>query len=161
MCGLTALLGTDYVDPRTTNRILRGSLNSKPINDANIMEGCTPFGHSDWQGIKAEDIPSVAFSVGEEELAGIGTRPLVGQLAAWNHFMSVRSPANTELVAGWHRFIGNPRRHRLRPAGPRNLPFPDRAREHRDGARRRAARILLARRHLRPLPHPQGFPAPA
>ncbi len=142
-----ALLGTDYVYPRTTNRILRGFLNSKGINDANIMEEYTPFGHSDWQGIvarvktfaaqgvktaivstingdanvpfyrelgnqgiKAEDIPSVAFSVGEEELAGIDTRPLVGHLAAWNYFMSVQAPANTEFVSGWHRFIGNPRR---------------------------------------------------
>jgi urea transport system substrate-binding protein len=142
-----ALLGTDYVYPRTTNRILRGFLNSKGINDTNIMEEYTPFGHSDWQGIvarvksfaaqgvktaivstingdanvpfyrelgnqgiKAEDIPSVAFSVGEEELAGIDTRPLVGHLAAWNYFMSVRSPANTEFVSGWHRFIGNNRR---------------------------------------------------
>jgi len=142
-----ALLGTDYVYPRTTNRILRGFLNSKGINDANIMEEYTPFGHSDWQGIvarvksfaaqgvktaivstingdanvpfyrelgnqgiKAEDIPSVAFSVGEEELAGIDTRPLVGHLAAWNYFMSVRSPANTQFVSGWHRFIGNTRR---------------------------------------------------
>ena len=142
-----ALLGTDYVYPRTTNRSLRGFLNSKGINDANIMEEYTPFGHSDWQGIvarvkafaaqgvktaivstingdanvpfyrelgnqgiKAEDIPSVAFSVGEEELAGIDTRPLVGHLAAWNYFMSVRSPANTQFVSGWHRFIGNNRR---------------------------------------------------
>ena len=142
-----ALLGTDYVYPRTTNRILRGFLNSKGINDANIMEEYTPFGHSDWQGIvarvksfaaqgvktaivstingdanvpfyrelgnqgiKAEDIPSVAFSVGEEELAGIDTRPLVGHLAAWNYFMSVRSPSNTQFVSGWHRFIGNNRR---------------------------------------------------
>lgn len=142
-----ALLGTDYVYPRTTNRILRGFLNSKGINDANIMEEYTPFGHSDWQGIvarvktfaaqgvktaivstingdanvpfyrelgnqgiKAEDIPSVAFSVGEEELAGIDTRPLVGHLAAWNYFMSVQSPANREFVANWHRFIGNTRR---------------------------------------------------
>ncbi len=142
-----ALLGTDYVYPRTTNRILRGFLNSKGINDANIMEEYTPFGHSDWQGIvarvktfaaqgvktaivstingdanvpfyrelgnqgiRAEDIPSVAFSVGEEELAGIDTRPLVGHLAAWNYFMSVRSPANTEFVANWHRFIRNDRR---------------------------------------------------
>ena len=142
-----ALLGTDYVYPRTTNRILRGFLNSKGITDANIMEEYTPFGHSDWQGIvarvktfaaqgvktaivstingdanvpfyrelgnqgiRAEDIPSVAFSVGEEELAGIDTRPLVGHLAAWNYFMSVQSPANREFVAGWHRFIGNPRR---------------------------------------------------
>ena len=142
-----ALLGTDYVYPRTTNRILRGFLNSKGIPDADIMEEYTPFGHSDWQGIvarvkrfagegkktaivstingdanvpfyrelgnqgiKAEDIPSVAFSVGEEELAGIDARPLVGHLAAWNYFMSVQSPANTEFLAMWRAFIRNPRR---------------------------------------------------
>ncbi len=142
-----ALLGTDYVYPRTTNRILRGFLNSKGIGNADIMEEYTPFGHSDWQGIvarvkrfasegkktaivstingdanvpfyrelgnqgiKAEDIPSVAFSVGEEELAGIDARPLVGHLAAWNYFMSVQSPANTEFLAMWRAYIRNPRR---------------------------------------------------
>jgi urea transport system substrate-binding protein len=141
------LLGTDYVYPRTTNRILRGFLNSKGITDADIMEEYTPFGHSDWQGIvsrvktfanqgkktaivstingdanvpfyrelgnqgiKAEDIPCVAFSVGEEELAGIDARPLVGHLAAWNYFMSVDSPANTEFKRLWQAYIKNPRR---------------------------------------------------
>jgi urea transport system substrate-binding protein len=142
-----ALLGTDYVYPRTTNRILRAFLNSKGIPDADILEEYTPFGHSDWQGIvsrvkrfagegkktaivstingdanvpfyrelgnqgiKAEDIPSVAFSVGEEELAGIDTRPLVGHLAAWNYFMSVKSPANDEFLKLWRAYIRNPRR---------------------------------------------------
>ncbi|ONG53534.1 urea ABC transporter substrate-binding protein [Pseudoroseomonas deserti] len=142
-----ALLGTDYVYPRTTNRILRAFLNSKGISDADIMEEYTPFGHSDWQGIvsrvkrfagegkktaivstingdanvpfyrelgnqgiKAEDIPSVAFSVGEEELAGIDAKPLVGHLAAWNYFMSVDSPVNTEFKAMWSAYIKNPKR---------------------------------------------------
>jgi urea transport system substrate-binding protein len=142
-----ALLGTDYVYPRTTNRILRAFLTSKGIPDADIMEEYTPFGHSDWQGIvsrvkrfagegkktaivstingdanvpfyrelgnqgiKAEDIPSVAFSVGEEELAGIDARPLVGHLAAWNYFMSVDSPVNTEFKAMWAAYIKNPKR---------------------------------------------------
>lgn len=142
-----ALLGTDYVYPRTTNRILRAFLISKGIPESDIMEEYTPFGHSDWQGIvsrvkrfagegkktaivstingdanvpfyrelgnqgiKAEDIPSVAFSVGEEELAGIDTRPLVGHLAAWNYFMSVDSPANTAFKTMWQAYIRNPRR---------------------------------------------------
>ena len=142
-----ALLGTDYVYPRTTNRILRAFLNSKGIADADIMEEYTPFGHSDWQGIvarvkrfagegkrtaivstingdanvpfyrelgnqgiKAEDIPSVAFSVGDEELAGIDTKPLVGHLAAWNYIMSVNNPANTEFKNQWQAYIKNPRR---------------------------------------------------
>ena len=142
-----ALLGTDYVYPRTTNRILRAFLNSKGIADADILEEYTPFGHSDWQGIvsrvkrfagegkrtaivstingdanvpfyrelgnqgiKAEDIPSVAFSVGEEELAGIDAKPLVGHLAAWNYFMSVQAPANDEFKKMWSAYIKNPRR---------------------------------------------------
>ncbi|PKR56649.1 MULTISPECIES: urea ABC transporter substrate-binding protein [Thalassospira] len=138
------LLGTDYVYPRTTNKILRSYLNGKGISDEDIMENYTPFGHSDWQsivadvkafasagkktavvstingdanvpfykelanqGIKAEDIPVVAFSVGEEELAGIDTKPLVGHLAAWNYFQSVESDANTAFIEKWHAFIGD------------------------------------------------------
>lgn len=141
------LLGTDYVYPRTTNKILRAFLHSKGVSDADIMENYTPFGHSDWQtivsdvkkfasagkktavvstingdanvpfykelanqGIKAEDIPVVAFSVGEEELAGIDTGPLVGHLAAWNYFMSVDSEENAKFIEKWHKFIGNKNR---------------------------------------------------
>jgi len=132
------LLGTDYVYPRTTNKILRAFLQSKGIPDADIMEEYTPFGHSDYQsiiakikrfasegkktavvstingdsnvpfykelgnqGLKATDVPVVAFSVGEEELRGVDTKPLVGHLAAWNYFMSIKSPANTAFVKKW------------------------------------------------------------
>lgn len=59
------------------------------------------------QGISAEDIPVVAFSVGEEELAGLDTGPLVGHLAAWNYFMSVDTPENAEFIETWHAFIGD------------------------------------------------------
>jgi urea transport system substrate-binding protein len=141
------LLGTDYVYPRTTNKILRAFLQSKGIAEADIMEEYTPFGHSDWQtivarvkrfasegkktavvstingdanvpfykelgnqGIKAEDIPVVAFSVGEEELAGIDTKPLVGHLAAWNYFQSVKNPTNEGFVKQWKAFTKNPKR---------------------------------------------------
>ncbi len=141
------LLGTDYVYPRTTNKILRAFLNAKGISDDDIMESYTPFGHSDWQtivsevktfasqgkktavvstingdanvpfykelgnqGINAEEIPVVAFSVGEEELAGLDTSPLVGHLAAWNYFMSVESGVNEEFIAAWHSFIGDEKR---------------------------------------------------
>ncbi len=132
------LLGTDYVYPRTTNKILRAFLKSKGVADADIMEEYTPFGHADYQGIiakikkfsaegkktavvstingdsnvpfykelgnqglKATDVPVVAFSVGEEELRGVDTKPLVGHLAAWNYFMSVKSPANTAFIKQW------------------------------------------------------------
>ncbi|WP_420404472.1 urea ABC transporter substrate-binding protein [Nisaea sp.] len=141
------LLGTDYVYPRTTNKILRSYLNAKGIADADIMENYTPFGHSDWQtivaqvkefasqgkktavvstingdanvpfykelanqGINAEDIPVVAFSVGEEELAGLDAGPLVGHLAAWNYFMSVDTPENDEFIKTWHAFIKDEKR---------------------------------------------------
>ncbi|WP_316360300.1 urea ABC transporter substrate-binding protein [Devosia sp.] len=60
------------------------------------------------QGIKAEDIPVVAFSVGEEELAGFDTTPLVGHLAAWNYFQSVDVPENAAFIEAWQTFMGNP-----------------------------------------------------
>jgi urea transport system substrate-binding protein len=141
------LLGTDYVYPRTTNKILRAFLHSKGVSDDDIMESYTPFGHSDWQtivsdvkkfasagkktavvstingdanvpfykelanqGIDAADIPVVAFSVGEEELAGLDTGPLVGHLAAWNYFMSVDTPENAEFIKKWHAFIKSDKR---------------------------------------------------
>ncbi|WP_338610762.1 urea ABC transporter substrate-binding protein [Pelagibacterium nitratireducens] len=59
------------------------------------------------QGVAAEDIPVVAFSVGEEELSGFDTAPLVGHLAAWNYFMSVETPENEEFIASWQDFIGS------------------------------------------------------
>src|SRR6185369_2881360 len=135
------LAGTDYVYPRTTNKILEAYLLSKGVAKSDIMINYTPFGHSDWQSIvsdikkfgsagkktavvstingdanvpfykelgnqkiSAEDIPVVAFSVGEEELSGLDTKPLVGHLAAWNYFMSVKSPVNTEWINKWHAY---------------------------------------------------------
>jgi len=138
------LAGTDYVYPRTTNKILEAYLKAKGVAEEDIMINYTPFGHSDWQtivsdiktfgsagkktavvstingdanvpfykelgnqGVSATDIPVVAFSVGEEELAGLDTAPLVGHLAAWNYFMSVDSPENEAFIEAWHAFIGS------------------------------------------------------
>jgi urea transport system substrate-binding protein len=131
------LLGTDYVYPRTTNKILRAFLKSKGVADKDIDEKYTPFGHSDYQtivadikkfsaggktavvstingdsnvpfykelgnqGLKATDVPVVAFSVGEEELRGVDTKPLVGHLAAWNYFMSQKNPTNDAWKKQW------------------------------------------------------------
>ncbi|MDR3412727.1 MAG: urea ABC transporter substrate-binding protein [Formivibrio sp.] len=145
------LLGTDYVYPRTTNKILRAFLKSKGVADADIMEDYTPFGHSDYQtiiaqikkfasegkktavistingdsnvpfykelgnaGLKATDVPVVAFSVGEEELKGIDTKPLLGHLAAWNYFESVKNPVNAAWVKKWKAY-----------AKAKNLPGAD------------------------------------
>src|SRR5690349_17395966 len=147
------LLGTDYVYPRTTNKILRAFLKSKGVAEADIMEEYTPFGHSDYQtiiakvkkfsgegkktavistingdsnvpfykelgnqGLKATDVPVVAFSVGEEELRGVDTKPLVGNLAAWNYFMSVKNPVNKKFVDDWKAY-----------AKKHNLPGADKA----------------------------------
>ncbi|CAN5211367.1 urea ABC transporter substrate-binding protein [soil metagenome] len=141
------LAGTDYVYPRTTNKILEAYLKSKGVKAEDIMINYTPFGHSDWQtivadikkfgsagkktavvstingdanvpfykelgnqGIKATDIPVVAFSVGEEELAGIDTKPLLGHLAAWNYFESIKTPANTKFIKDWQAYTKNPKR---------------------------------------------------
>ena len=141
------LAGTDYVYPRTTNKILEAYLKSKGVAQEDIMINYTPFGHSDWQtivadikkfgsagkktavvstingdanvpfykelgnqGIKAKDIPVVAFSVGEEELAGIDTKPLVGHLAAWNYFESIKNKSNDDFIKKWQTFTKNPKR---------------------------------------------------
>jgi urea transport system substrate-binding protein len=141
------LAGTDYVYPRTTNKILEAYLKQKGVKDEDIMINYTPFGHSDWQtivadikkfgsagkktavvstingdanvpfykelgnqGVKAKDIPVVAFSVGEEELAGIDTKPLLGHLAAWNYFESIKNKGNDEFIKEWHDFTKNPKR---------------------------------------------------
>ena len=142
-----ALLGTDYVYPRTTNNILESYLISKGIAKEDIFVNYTPFGHSDWSkivadvvalgadgkkvgvistingdanigfykelaaaGVSADDIPVVAFSVGEEELAGLDTSNLVGHLAAWNYFQSADTPENAEFIKTWHAFIGDEKR---------------------------------------------------
>ena len=141
------LAGTDYVYPRTTNKIFEAYLKSKGVADEDIMINYTPFGHSDWQtivsdiksfgsagkktavvstvngdanvpfykelgnqGVKASDIPVIAFSVGEEELAGFDTAPLVGHLAAWNYFQSVEAPENAEFIKKWKTFTKDEKR---------------------------------------------------
>ena len=141
------LAGTDYVYPRTTNKILEAYLKSKGVKQEDILINYTPFGHSDWQnivadikkfgsagkktavvstingdanvpfykelgnqGIKATDIPVVAFSVGEEELAGVDTKPLLGHLAAWNYFMSVDNADNKAFIQKWQAFTKNAKR---------------------------------------------------
>lgn len=144
------LLGTDYVYPRTTNKILRAFLHSKGVKDSDIDEVYTPFGHSDYQtivanikrfstggrtavistingdsnvpfykelgnaGLKATDVPVVAFSVGEEELRGVDTKPLVGHLAAWNYFQSIQNPVNAAFIEKWKTY-----------AKAKNLPNAD------------------------------------
>src|SRR5579872_4451904 len=141
------LEGTDYVYPRTTNKILEAYLKLKGVKDEDISINYTPFGFSDWQtrvaeikkfgsqgkktavvstingdanvpfykelgnqGVKAKDIPVVAFSVGEEELAGIDTKPLIGHLAAWNYFESIKGKTNDEFIKDWQAFTRNPKR---------------------------------------------------
>ena len=141
------LAGTDYVYPRTTNKILEAYLKAKGVKQEDILINYTPFGHSDCQtivadikkfgsagkktavvstingdanvpfykelgnqGIKATDIPVVAFSVGEEELAGVDTKPLLGHLAAWNYFESVDTPENKAFIARWQAYTKNPKR---------------------------------------------------
>ena len=141
-----ALLGTDYVYPRTTNKILKQYLIDKGIPESDIFVNYTPFGHSDWSkivsdvvslgadgkkvgvistingdanigfykelaaaGVKADDIPVVAFSVGEEELSGLDTTNLVGHLAAWNYFQSAESDLNSSFIKDWKAKMGNKR----------------------------------------------------
>ena len=200
------LAGTDYVYPRTTNKILEAYLKSKGVKQEDIMINYTPFGHSDWQtivadikkfgsagkktavvstingdanvpfykelgnqGIKAKDIPVVAFSVGEEELAGIDTKPLVGHLAAWNYFQSIKNPANEEFIKAVEGLHQEPEardqrsdgsaRHRLRHVGEGGREGEVDRRRQGD---RRAARHRSAepdRRHLEDAAEPSHHQA--
>ena len=141
-----ALLGTDYVYPRTTNKILEQYLKDKGIAAQDIFVNYTPFGHSDWSkivadvvalgadgkkigvvstingdanigfykelaaaGVSADDIPVVAFSVGEEELSGLDTSNLVGHLAAWNYFQSSDTDINSAFIKAWKERMGKDR----------------------------------------------------
>jgi urea transport system substrate-binding protein len=141
------LEGTDYVYPRTTNKILEAYLKQKGVKDEDISINYTPFGFSDWQtrvaeikkfgsagkktavvstingdanvpfykelgnqGVSAKDTPVMAFSVGEEELAGLDTKPLIGHLAAWNYFESIKTKANEDFIKKWHAYTNNPKR---------------------------------------------------
>ena len=182
------LAGTDYVYPRTTNKILEAYLKAKGVAAEDIMINYTPFGHSDWQtivsdikkfgsagkktavvstingdanvpfykelgnqGIKATDIPVVAFSVGEEELAGIDTKPLVGHLAAWNYFQSVDVPENKAFIEKWRTFTKNPKRVTNDPMEAHVIGFNmwvKGGREGRDDRSRRGHR--RAHRRFRP-----------
>ena len=155
------LEGTDYVYPRTSNKIIRAYLKSVGVADEDIRENYTPFGFSDWQtevsaikafgsagkktavvstingdanvpfykelgnqGVKATDIPVIAFSVGEEELAGVDTKPLVGHLTAWSYFESVDSPENKVFIKKWHDYTKESQARHQRPDGIRLYPLP-------------------------------------
>src|SRR5579862_6335949 len=154
------LEGTDYVYPRTTNKILEAYLLAKGVKAADISINYTPFGYSDWQArvaaikkfgssgmktavvstingdanvpfykelgnqkISAEQIPVIAFSVGEEELSGVDTKPLVGHLAAWNYFESINTPANKAFIDQWHAFIKNRKRTTNEPMEAHYIGF--------------------------------------
>ena len=169
------LEGTDYVYPRTTNKILEAYLKLKGVPAEDIMINYTPFGFSDWQtevskikafgsagkktavvstingdanvpfykelgnqGIKATDIPVVAFSVGEEELAGLDTKPLVGHLAAWNYFMSIDTPANKAFIDKWHEFTKKPKRTTNDPMEAHYIGFNMWVKGGREGAKLRS-----------------------
>ena len=198
------LEGTDYVYPRTTNRILEAYLKSKGVGAGDISINYTPFGHSDWQtrvaaiktfgsqgrktavvstingdanvpfykelgnqGVSAKDIPVVAFSVGEEELAGIDTKPLVGHLAAWNYFESIKTPVNAEFIKTMedlhqesearHQRSDGSARHRLPDVGQggrarRNRSTPTRSSTRCRASPRRTSRggtsTMLANHHI-------------
>lgn len=128
------LLGTDYVFPRTANKILKNYLLAQGVPSSNIIEEYTPFHHQDYQtivskikrfaasgsacvlstingdsnvpfykelanqGISSSVCPVMAFSVAEDELRAMDTKYLVGHLAAWNYFESIKTPENVKFV---------------------------------------------------------------
>ncbi len=128
------LLGTDYVFPRTANKILKAFLLAKGVPAENIMEEYTPFHQQDYQtivqkikafaaggkacvlstingdsnvpfykefaaqGLTSATCPIMAFSVAEDELRAMDTKYLVGHLACWNYFQSVKNAHNAKFV---------------------------------------------------------------
>ena len=193
------LEGTDYVYPRTTNKILEAYLRAKGVAADDISINYTPFGHSDWQTrvaaikrfgsagkktavvstingdanvpfykelgnqkISAEDIPVVAFSVGEEELSGLDTKPLVGHLAAWNYFQSISAPANAAFIKQWKTYIKKPNRTTNDPMEAHYIGFNLWVKAVREGEVRRGRES--ARRAPRPRdaePHRRHGEGPA
>jgi len=135
-----ALLGTDYVYPRTTNKILEQYLKDKGIAEDDIFVNYTPFGHSDWSkivadvvalgadgkkvgvistingdanigfykelaaaGVSADDLPVVAFSVGEEWKATMGEErvtndPMEAHYIGFNMWVNAVKEAGTADV---------------------------------------------------------------
>ena len=134
------LLGTDYVFPRTANKVLKAFLKTKGVPDENIVEEYTPFHHQDYQtivgkikkfaasgdacvlstingdsnvpfykefanqGLTSDDCPIMAFSVAEDELRAMDVPPLVGHLATWNYFQSIKTPENKKFVKNFKAF---------------------------------------------------------
>lgn len=138
------LAGTDYVYPRTANRILAAYLTALGVDKGDILINYSPFGFRDWegaiarfrrfaasgkrtaiistingdaniafyeelraQGVSPADLPVMAFSVSEQELASIDTEGLQGHLVTWGYLMSTASQANREFVARWRRYRGD------------------------------------------------------
>lgn len=134
------LLGTDYVFPRTANKVLKAFLKTKGVPDENIVEEYTPFHYQDYQtivgkikkfaaggdacvlstingdsnvpfykefanqGLTSDDCPIMAFSVAEDELRAMDVPPLVGHLATWNYFQSIKTPENKKFVKNFKAF---------------------------------------------------------
>ena len=132
------LLGSDYVYPRTTNKILRMYLTKvKKVAEADIAEEYTPFHHQDYQtivgkiksfsaagdaavintingdsnvpffkelanqGVTADRTPVMSYSFAEVELQTLDVKPLVGHLASWNYFMSLKTPENAKWIQAY------------------------------------------------------------
>ena len=131
-CTKFYLLGTDYVFPRTANKVLKAFLKAKGVPDENVKEEYTPFHHQDYQtivgnvkafaagggacilstingdsNVPSADCPIMAFSVAEDELRAMDVPPLVGHLAAWNYFQSIDSPSNAKFVQSFKAYCAN------------------------------------------------------
>ncbi|EKD33772.1 MAG: hypothetical protein ACD_75C02599G0001 [uncultured bacterium] len=82
------LAGTDYVYPRTTNKILEAYLKAKGVAAEDIMINYTPFGHSDWQSIVAD----------------------IKKFGSAGKKTAVVSTINSKFIATWKAFIKNDKR---------------------------------------------------
>jgi urea transport system substrate-binding protein len=60
------------------------------------------------QGIAANDVPVMAFSIGEAELETLPVKAMEGHLVAWNYLQSLTTTENARFLDAWRRYTGNP-----------------------------------------------------
>ncbi|MFG2049176.1 urea ABC transporter substrate-binding protein [Micromonospora sp. NPDC048935] len=131
------LVGSDYVFPRTANKIIKAyaAANGMTVSGEDYAPlGSTEFGtivnkvkssgadavfntlngdsnvafFKEYKsaGLTATAMPVVSVSIAEEEVKGIGTQYLEGQLTAWNYYQTTPGAANSKFVAAYKAKYG-------------------------------------------------------
>ncbi len=108
------VVGESYIPlgSNDTEAVVEEIAAAQPDMVINTLNGSTNkafFNNLRNAGIKPEEIPTLSFSIGENELQAIGWRNLVGDYAAWNYFQSVPSNENTAWTQAFKDRYGKDR----------------------------------------------------